>query len=75
NRSSYYYRQKPIKQEDLDLMRKTDKLYLENPSCGSRTICRQLRREGFKINRKRVQRLMGLIGGARSGPTYQSLSV
>ncbi len=35
NRSSYYYRPKPIKQEDLDLMRKIDELYLENPSFGS----------------------------------------
>ena len=32
SRSSYYYRPKPVKQEDLDLMRKIDELYLENPS-------------------------------------------
>jgi putative transposase len=62
SRSSYYYRQKPIKQEDLDLMRKIDELYLENPSSGSRTIRRQLKREGIKVNRKRIQRLMRLMG-------------
>ena len=62
NRSSYYYRPKPIKQEDLDLMRKIDELYLENPSSGSRTIRRQLKRQGMIVSRKRIQRLMRLMG-------------
>jgi len=62
SRSSYYYRPKPIKQEDLELMRIIDELYLENPSSGSRTISRQLRRQGKKVNRKRVQRLMRRMG-------------
>ena len=62
NRSSYYYRPKPIKQEDLDLMRKIDELYLENPSSGSRTIRRQLKRQGLIVSRKRIQRLMRLMG-------------
>ena len=62
NRSSYYYRPKPIKQEDLDLMRKIDELYLENPSSGSRTIRRQLKRQGIIVSRKKIQRLMRLMG-------------
>ena len=62
NRSSYYYRPKPIKQEDLEMMRKIDELYLENPSSGSRTIRRQLNREGIKVSRKKIQRLMRLMG-------------
>ena len=62
NRSSYYYRPKPIKQDDLDLMRKIDELYLENPSSGSRTIRRQLKRQGMIVSRKRIQRLMRLMG-------------
>ena len=62
NRSSYYYRPKPIKQEDLDLMRKIDEMYLENPSSGSRTIRRQLKRQGMIVSRKRIQRLMRLMG-------------
>lgn len=62
NRSSYYYRPKPIKPEDLELMRTIDELYLQNPSSGSRSISRQLRRQGKKVNRKRVQRLMRLMG-------------
>ena len=62
NRSSYYYRPKPIRKEDLDLMRKIDELYLKIPSSGSRTIRRQLKREGMKVSRKRIQRLMRLMG-------------
>ena len=62
NRSSYYYRPKPIKLEDLELMRTIDELYLQNPSYGSRSIRRQLKRQGNKVNRKRIQRLMRLMG-------------
>ena len=62
NRSSYYYRPKPIKPEDLELMRIIDELYLQNPSSGSRSLSRQLRRQGKKVNRKKVQRLMRLMG-------------
>jgi putative transposase len=62
NRSSYYYHPKPVKQGDLDLMRKIDELYLENPSSGSRTIRRQLNRQGITVSRKKIQRLMRLMG-------------
>ncbi len=62
NRSSYYYRTKPIRPDDLELMCIIDKLYLQNPSSGSRSLSRQLRRLGKKVNRKRVQRLMRLMG-------------
>ncbi len=62
SRSSYYYRTKPISPQDLELMRTIDELYLQNPSSGSRSLSRQLRRLGKKVNRKRVQRLMRLMG-------------
>lgn len=62
SRSSYYYRPMPMSQEELELMRKIDELYLDNPSSGSRTISRQLDRQGITANRKRVQRLMRLMG-------------
>jgi len=62
NRSSYYYHPEPVKQGDLDLMRKIDELYLENPSSGSRTIRRQLNRQGINVSRKKIQRLMRLMG-------------
>jgi putative transposase len=62
SRSSYYYQPRPISQEELELMRKIDELYLQNPSSGSRTISRQLDRQGITADRKRVQRLMRLMG-------------
>ena len=43
-------------------MRIIDELYLQNPSSGSRSLSRQLRRQGKKVNRKKVQRLMRLMG-------------
>jgi putative transposase len=61
-RSSYYYRPKPIKAEDLELMRLIDKQCLKTPTWGSRSMRNHLRRLGYKINRKRVQRLMRLMG-------------
>ena len=61
-RSSYYYRAKPIKPDDLELMRQIDEMYLQDPSLGSRSISRQLKRQGQKVNRKRIQRLMRLMG-------------
>ena len=62
NRSSYYYKKKPVKPEDLKLMRIIDEQYLKTPSWGSRSMRNHLRRRGYKINRKRVQRLMRLMG-------------
>jgi putative transposase len=61
-RSSYYYRSKPIKAKDLELMRLIDEQYLETPTWGSRSMRNHLRRLGYKINRKHVQRLMRLMG-------------
>jgi len=62
SRSSFYYRSKPIKTDDLDLMRLIDEQYLKTPTWGSRSMRNHLRRLGYKINRKRVQRLMRLMG-------------
>jgi putative transposase len=62
NRSTYYYKKKPVKPEDLELMRLIDEQYLKTPSWGSRSMRNHLRRLGYKINRKRVQRLMRLMG-------------
>jgi putative transposase len=61
-RSSYYYRAKPITPDDLELMRRIDEMYLQDPTLGSRSIKRQLKREGQRVNRKRIQRLMRLMG-------------
>jgi putative transposase len=62
NRSSYYYKPCPIKPEDLELMRLIDEQYMKTPSYGSRSFARHFRRQGRKVNRKRIQRLMRLMG-------------
>jgi putative transposase len=62
SRSSIYYRPRPIKPEDLEIMRLIDEQYLKMPCWGSRSMRNYLRRLGYDINRKRVQRLMRLMG-------------
>ena len=61
NRSTYYYKKRPIKPIDLKLMELIDKQYLKTPTWGSRSMRNHLRRLGYKVNRKRVQRLMRLM--------------
>ena len=43
-------------------MRRIDELYLEKPFYGSRRMTFDLNEEGRGVNRKRVQRLMRLMG-------------
>ena len=62
SRSSFYYKKKPVKPEDLKLMRLIDEQYLKTPCWGSRSMRNHLRRLGYKVNRKRVQRLMRIMG-------------
>jgi putative transposase len=62
SRSSFYYKPTQVKPEDLELMRQIDEQYLKTPFYGSRSMTKHFRRLGQKINRKRVQRLMRLMG-------------
>ena len=62
SRSSYYYRPKPVSEYNLKLMRLIDELYTDHPCRGSRSMRNQLRRLGYKVNRKRIQRLMRIMG-------------
>jgi putative transposase len=62
NRSTVYYKKRPITPIDLKLMELIDKQYLKTPSWGSRSMRNHLRRLGYKINRKKIQRLMRLMG-------------
>ena len=62
-RSSLYYLVAPESDDDLRLMRQIDEVHMLYPFFGSRQMTRWLRRQGQeKINRKRVQRLMRLLG-------------
>ena len=62
SRSGIYYEPVPESPENLALMRRLDELYLEHPVYGSRRLTAVLRREGRQVNRKRVARLLGLMG-------------
>ena len=62
SRSSLYYRPVGPDQDDLDLIAKMDHQYLKTPFYGSRRMRVWLRSQGHKINRKRVRRLMRLMG-------------
>ena len=64
-RSSYYrsgVNLSGVSQADLELMRLIDEEYTRHPFYGSRKIRTFLRRQGYKVNRKRVQRLMRKMG-------------
>jgi putative transposase len=62
NRSSLYYEPAPETPENLRLMRLIDEQYLACPFYGSRRMTEWLTRQGEEVNRKRVQRLMRLMG-------------
>jgi putative transposase len=63
SRSTFYYQGKPeASEEDLKLMRRLDEMHLKRPFYGSRRLTDWLRDEGHDVNRKRVQRLMRLMG-------------
>jgi putative transposase len=61
-RSSYYYQPATETAENLALMEKIDQEYTAHPFLGSRRMTTWLRDEGHEVNRKRVQRLMRLMG-------------
>ena len=61
-RSSLYYRPKETSQQDLSLMGEMDRQYLETPFYGSRRMRASLERQGMPVSRKRVQRLMRVMG-------------
>ena len=62
NRASLYYQPVPESEENLHLMRLIDEQYLETPFYGSRRMAAWLAGQGYHVNRKRVQRLMRLMG-------------
>jgi hypothetical protein len=51
--------------EELAPMRWIDQQYLSTPFYGSRRMTAELRQAGYPVNRKRVQRLMRMIGSQR----------
>src|SRR6185437_4286590 len=67
-RSDVYRARKPANDNDAALMRRIDELFTAWPFLGSRRMTAMLRAGGVLVNRKRVQRLMRLMGIAALGP-------
>lgn len=61
-RSSSYYQPKPVPEADLALMKLIDRIHMDKPFLGSRRIVDALAEKGHRADRKRVRRLMRLMG-------------
>ena len=68
SRSGVYRKPRPANDNDPEAMRRIDVLFTARPFFGARRIARTLTEEGFPIERKRVRRLMRLMGIEALGP-------
>ncbi len=62
SRSSVYRRPAEVSEEDRAILALIDRQYLARPYYGSRRMAAWLATQGHPVNRKRVQRLMRLMG-------------
>ncbi len=62
SRSGVYYQPAGTSEDDLALMKLIDRQYLETPFYGARRMAVWLKSKGHQVNRKRVRRLMRLMG-------------
>src|SRR6185295_7658878 len=62
SRASVYRRPAEISEEDCTIVALIDRQYLARPYYGSRRMAAWLATQGHVVNRKRVQRLMRLLG-------------
>src|ERR1700736_5877168 len=74
-RSSFYYRPRPEFAEELDLLKRLDRIFTDHPVYGSRRLQVALSREGVSVGRRRIRRLMRKAGPwavSRRGTTRQT---
>ena len=62
SRSGYYYLPCQETELNLRLLRRIDEINIENPTWGSRMLRDRLALEGDVVNRKRIKRLMAILG-------------
>lgn len=62
NRSTYYFNEKPESEANKKLIELLDHIFMDFPFLGSRRMVREIRAKGIKANRKRISRLMGIMG-------------
>src|SRR3989338_7765125 len=70
NRSTLYYDKKSADIDDIDLLNHIRDVWNRYPFYGYRRITKELKMNGFNVNRKRIQRLMqcGGIQAIYPGP-------
>ena len=61
HRGGLYYKPVSISEENLTILDFLDKQYLDTPFYGSRKLVIELQKIGYKVNRKRVKRLMEIM--------------
>ena len=67
-RSTFYHVPGPVSEEELELMALIDRCHLKHPFYGSRRIRDWLEDHGYRVNRKKVQRLMRTMDLAAQYP-------
>jgi putative transposase len=61
HRSVYYYKPKGISAEDLHIMHLMDRMYIEDPTRGSRRFRRDLALKDIRVSRDKIRRLMNIM--------------
>jgi putative transposase len=61
-RSSFYYRPRPESAEELELLKRLDRIFTDHPVYGSRRLQVALLREGVSAGRRHIRRLMRKLG-------------
>ncbi len=62
NRSSLYYEPQGPDQDTLDLLKAIDRIFTDAPFFGARRIKEYLKEQGVSVSRKRIRRLMAVMG-------------
>ena len=59
NRSSYYYKPKPLRAEEIELEIKVKKIFDESKNIyGARKIRAELNKENIQVSRRKVRKIM-----------------
>ena len=61
-RSSFYYRPRPEPAEELELLKRLDRIFTDHPVYGSRPLQVALLREEVSVGCRRIRRLMRNLG-------------
>ena len=72
HRSNVYYKPRLESAENLAIMRLLDEQYFETPFYGVERLLALLVLMGYRINRKRLRRLLGLVGWQTLYPSMRT---